>query len=258
MKQVKPSHSALEQFLFCERQFWFRRIAKIPEPPSHYLAIGNLYHECLATLLEEGGVDVAVTLAVNKRSPNWTSPTPDKKLIPEVVQNLTRVKEQIFPYIEPLSVEEWSRRHFLAKLDVVSAVTPVVEGGRIVGADRGPCIIDWKTVFSRKKRSSKDAAGSQQLALYAIEAECNDAAFVEIPRDVKWPLNVVVTHFTDAQLHAWKRYFEQQFAAMWSRGPDPAAYRLAKKGESLCSSDWCRYWDRCKAGKILVDGSIKV
>jgi hypothetical protein len=251
VKKVKRSFSALDQFLNCERQFFFRRVAGLPEPPSHYLAIGCLYHEALAVLLNEGEVDLEEVLELQKLEKGWTCPTADAELLAELRCNLERVERQVLPYIKQTAVEVWSneindRAKYCAKLDVLSAWTPVVDDGQIVGKNEVPCVLDWKTVFSaRKHRSQEDVDTSPQLALYCLEAGVNNAGFVEVPRDVHQDIRVVVTSFTDAELRRWDGWFQEQFGAIETRGPNKDAYRLAAPGNKLCSERWCPCWGRC-------------
>lgn len=258
---VRNSFSALEQFDFCERQFFFRRVLKLPEPPSHYLSIGNLYHDCIAYLLAVPGDDpealVRRLLAKHKGETGWVCPTPDETLVKEVVQNLGRLQTQVFPYLKPrrrpdgtLEIEQWATRWITGKIDLVSETTPVVDpAGRITGAvESRPCVVDWKSKSSTKKRTQEETNRSKQLALYCLEKELDTGAFVEIPRDVAVPINVVVVQFTPEELDYWARWFQAQFAAMQSRGREESAYKLAPPGHPLCSERWCAHWARCPGG----------
>lgn len=268
MKKVRPSFSALDQFLNCERQFFYRRILGLPEPPSFYLAVGILYHDCLAELIEKREVDVEAALARAKRAPGWTCPTPDDALIEEVQTNLQRVVDEVLTPMglsgwDPTAgdlgcqVEKWSneinpKARFCAKIDFLSFRTPIVDDGRIVDYEEEPCVVDWKTVFGTfRKRTQESTDASAQLALYCLEAGVHNAAFVEIPRDPDQDIRTIVTHFDNADLARWSQYFDEQFAAIRTRGDKEAAYRLAAPGHRLCSVKWCAYWNRCPGGALV-------
>jgi PD-(D/E)XK nuclease superfamily protein len=248
------SFSAIEQFEFCEMQYFYDRILKLPRPPNHYFSIGGLYHDCLARMTEEPEFDldalVTETLNIHRQKTDWNCPTSDDLLIAEVVANLWRVNQEICPHLQPLEVETWARRFYLGKIDLLSATTPVVNSyGAITGSIPEKCVIDWKVKFSAKKKRDQDSTdNSKQLALYCLEKGVTRAAFVEIPRDLAQPLNTIVTEFTAEQLEWWGRWFNHQFAAAESRGQDPKNYRLAPPGHPLCSARWCHHYTRCPGG----------
>lgn len=258
---IKPSFTAYDKFTnHCERQVWFRWIARMPEEPSIYLSIGNLYHAALAASLREDPVDVPALIQAAKRGP-WVTDVTEAELESEVRQQLERVGREVRPYISPIAVEVWSKSlrpeaKYCAKLDVVSSITPVAnEHGEIVGTEPVKCILDWKTVFtSKKKRDQGTTDISAQLALYCLEAGVDRGVFVEIPRSLSMPIRVLGTRFDVYSLRRWKRHFEVQFAALNSRGADPAAYKLAAPGFPLCSPRWCPYWRQCPGGEAEAQG----
>jgi hypothetical protein len=261
MHKVAKSHSGLEQFLFCERQLFYQRVAKVPLPPNMYFAVGNLYHDALAEMVRPGvGVKTSpgiialnILLAKHKKKSGWLCPTSDKDLTAELKANLARVQKEVAPLVAK-HVEVWGNdinpdSEFCAKIDVVSANTPIVDDyGHITGAKEGACVIDWKTIFGRRRRSVAEACESQQLALYCLEAKVNTAAFFEVPRDLTRPTQVLLAEFTDEELEQWRRYLRVQFEVMQRRGPLEADYRLADFNNPLCSKKWCGYWDRCLGG----------
>jgi len=232
MGAVRHSPTALQQFLdVCERQFYYKRVLKLPEPSSEYLEKGNIYHDALATVL---GKKIC----------------PPLQAIPNLEANIERLKEKVFPWLDPEAIEEWAKKYYCGKIDLISKVTPVTnELNEIVSNRPGRCVVDWKIVFKKPKWSQKKADESIQLALYAIETGAHSAAYVEIPDNPVWPIRTFVTHYPDYYLKRWKRWLDAQFAAMDSRGTDEAAYRLASVNHGLCSPRWCPYWKRCPGGE---------
>lgn len=250
MRPPSKSFSGLDQFLFCERQFYFQRLLKLPLPPNMYFAVGNLYHDMLAELSRP----IEDLLRKHKMLPGWICPTSDEDLVEELVQNRDRVIRETTA-LNIMHREVWSRdinpdAEFCAKLDAISTNTPVVDDyGHIIGVEDEACVIDWKTVFGYKRRSVDDAEASAQLALYCLEAKVNSAAFIEIPRDLTRPIRTIVVKFSDKELEQWRKYFRVQFNTMLHRAGCPAeAFRLARFGERFCSKQWCGYWDQCPGG----------
>lgn len=252
---VRRSPTALKGFLECERRWYYQRILKLPEPPSIHLCIGSLYHAAIERMARQGQFtpDCAQALIATSRSEDdWVDPgVTDDELSKELVGAMGRVSAVLgkLPPVRDAEgpfVERWGRR-YTCKLDYLSTHTPVVEGGEVVGAEPGLCVIDHKVVFSRRRRSQGDTDNSPQLALYAVETGANHAAYLEIPRDGA-PINVIVAEFQDDELRRWASYLDAQFKAMNSRGEDESQYRLAERGHPLCSPRWCPYWSRCVGG----------
>ena len=136
-------------------------------------------------------------------------------------------------------------------LDCVSAWTPVTSpDGQVTGHVDHPCVVDWKVKFSTRERRTQDSVEeSAQLALYCLESGYQNAAFVEIPRDVRAPIQTFVSRFPPDDLVRWRRWHDNQRAAMGTRGPDEAAYRLAEPGHKLCSATYCPFFSTCPGGR---------
>lgn len=249
---VRRSPTALDQFEKCERQFYYQRVAKLPEVPSPHLSVGILYHAAIENMIA-GYLDLRLLLSKHKSRPDWCDPgCSDEDLMVEIVRNLEKVaelREQLpVAYGErsvPL-VEQWGKR-YSCKIDYVSTHTPILEEGRVVGAKPGQCVLDWKTVGGARRRSASDAENSAQLALYCIETGSKAAAFVELPRK-GGPVNVVLVEFDEYTLRRWEVFLEAQFFSMNSRGQDEREYKLAPRGHPLCSPRFCSFWDRCEGG----------
>jgi hypothetical protein len=266
MRPRWASPSSQKQFLNCERQWYYKRVLRMPEPPSFYLAIGNLYHsvfehmvkedvECLAVLVDDLHVEHA-------SQPTWTCPTSEENLKREIVANAERVAEEI---IDPLVAagavltpeKSWK---YLAKIDLLTSKRPEVSMGEIKGVVDEPGVLDYKIKFSTHNRRGSDAAeNDEQLAMYCLLEEVNWAAFVEIPRSLKAPINVIGKQFSDHELEWWATYFDEQTAAINSRrhirdrGLETEEdiedrFRLAHPSNSLCDSRWCAYWAHCPGG----------
>jgi len=251
---VKRSYTALRQFEFCERQFYFRRILGLPEPPSIALGVGILYHECLA-LMPHGAIareQVEAELAKAKAAPTWADPgITDEALVSEIWANLGRVSREVLCEGKGLQIQkaEFWGTTYCAKVDVLAGNTPVVDSGRIVDFLDEPCVLDWKTKGGSKKRSQYATDLNPQLALYCLDVGVNNGAIVEIPRNPNNDLNVIVTEFDQHELSRWRKFFDAQFDAMNSRGTQEREYKLAYRGHGLCSPRFCTYWDRCPGGK---------
>lgn len=238
---VSRSPTALAQFERCERQFYYQRVLRLPEgPPSAALSIGTLYHAAIEQLVRTGEVSVDALIASARESSGWADPgCTDEALAAELVVALLKVDEVLKQY--PVLIDddgpmvERRGKKYSCRIDYVG------EG------PEGRTVLDWKTTASKRRRSQADADNSAQLALYCIETGAHHAAFVEIPRD-GGPLNLVASSFDDWELARWAAYLDAQFAAMNSRGPAEADFRLAARGHPLCNVRFCPYWSRCPGG----------
>jgi PD-(D/E)XK nuclease superfamily protein len=253
---VRKSPTALKQFEFCERQFYYQRIQKLPEPPSLHLVVGILYHTAIERLVRAGTVsrtEVQLMIEELRKGPGWCDPgKSDEELCEEVMHAMVKVGGLVdaLPVAKgPRGprVEEWGER-YTCKIDYISTRLPVVKDGELVGVEPGLCVLDWKTVGGKRRRGQDDVDHSPQLALYCIETGAHHAAFVEIPRDSTQPLNIVAAEFTDLDLRRWGQFLDAQFGAMQSRGPDESQFKLAERGHPLCSPRFCPYWSRCPGG----------
>lgn len=246
------SHSALESFLKCERRYYFERVAKLEQPPSHYLSIGLLYHEAIAAALVAPTVNLDTLLRRHKEKPGWSCKWADSDILRGLTANIARLRTSVFPHIKPLVIEKKvAERGFYGVLDVVSSCRPITdESMSIIGTDESrSCVLDWKVKFSnRGRRDQKSADTSQQLAIYALMSGKFSAGFIEIPVEVSEPINVIMTDFSELELERWERYLKSQFVAIESRGADPTAYRLAEPSNALCSERWCPFFGRCPGG----------
>lgn len=249
---VKRSYTALRQFENCERQFFYQRILGLPEAPSIHLSLGILYHECLDLMCRAGAVakeQLLPLLEKAKASRLWVDPgKPDEELIDEIWTAMGKVNRGVFQKgLRVRKSEVWGTT-YCAKIDVLADNTPVVEDGRILEFKDEPCIIDWKTKSSDKKRSQFSVDLNMQLALYCIDFGVKNGAIIEVPRHAADEINVILTSFDEYDLARWKRYLDAQFEVMSGRGTGEQEYKLASRGFPLCSPRWCSYWDRCPGG----------
>lgn len=247
---IRPSFSAVDQFVACERRLYYEKIAKIPQPASHYLCIGNFYHAVIAYVL--AGYEAARTsfsemlsaLRAKERG-GWAQDVSDDALCDEVGLAVAVLADTVFPHIKARSLEQWAPDPHCAKIDVLSEWTPIAgDDGVAIGHTEEPCVIDWKTAFGRSKPHRPVA----QLAHYCIATGTRNAGFCEVFRDGTRP-RLQMTRFDDYDLRRWKTYFDQQFAAMASRGTDEANYKLAAPDHPLCSPKFCGHWKHCPRGE---------
>ncbi len=253
------SFSSLNQFLNCERQWFYQRVAKKPRPPSHYLSIGSLYHHVFEMMVRDDLwsspelIELIHDLYVEHScQDDWKCPTTQENLCAEIYANAVRVRDQVFmPLAADELVAEKSHK-YLAQIDVRANMIPKVEMAQIVGSEPGECILDYKIKFSTwNRRGQEDADNSAQLALYCILEGVHDAFYVEVPRSTKASINVIGKRFTDEELAWWSRFYDQQTAAINSRDKsDPLSWRLSDPANSLCSKKFCPYWGDCPGGGL--------
>lgn len=256
------SFSQIDLWLTCARKYYFERVQGMRSPPSHHLEVGNAYHEAIAGLvpgpLETGVRDLAAP-AVEKRKPGLEQMGVDTAaLLEEMVTNLGRLQATIFspdgfrpattagqPIVEHKFFSDSLR--FTGVIDAVSTRTPVVdERGKVKGWKDGICVLDWKTLSSKRRRSARDAQTSEQLGLYGLVLPlATAAAFVEIPRDVAEPIQVRVAEFEPAYMARVKIWLERIRDHIYAAGEQEVLYPPTQLSNGLCSPMWCAHYDRC-------------
>lgn len=253
------SYSSLNQFLNCERQWFFQRVCKKPRPPSHYLSIGSLYHHVFEMMVKDevwhspAIIEIIHDLYVDHSAkPDWKCPTTQENLCEEIYANARRLRDQVFIPLAATKLMAEKSHKYLAKIDVRANAIPIVEMAQITGSKPGDCILDYKIKFNTwNRRGQADIENNAQLALYCILEDVRDAFFIEIPRNTKASINVLGKCFTDEELAWWARYYDHQTAAINSRDTgDPLSWRLSDPANSLCSKKFCPYWGDCPGGGL--------
>lgn len=258
------SPSSQKQFHTCERQWYYKRVLRLPEPPSHFLAIGNLYHACFEHAVKTPDVDYEMLVddlyTEHASAPTWTCPTSEANLKKEIWVNLRRVNSEIWTplWTADAKLEAEIEFKYLAKVDLFSSRRPIVNMGEITGTEDEPGVLDYKIKFSTyNRRADSDAENDEQLAMYCLLKECRWAGFVEIPRSAKAPINVIGKHFTDGELEWWRGYFDSMAETIETRRDRSNGetveeiedrFRLAHPSNRLCDSRWCPYWGHCPGG----------
>lgn len=264
------SPSSQKQFLNCERDWYYDRVLKMPRGKSHFLSIGGLYHnvfehcvrskkqewrdkEWLERLIDDLYVEAA-------SSPEWTCPTSELNLKKEIAANTDRLGEELWAPLLNAGAELTAEieHKYLARVDLRTSRRPDIHMGEVVGVIDEPGVLDYKIKFSTWSRREDDAADNdEQLAMYAVLEDVRWCGFVEIPRSLKAPINIIYKHYTDAEIEWWRSYFDQFSQTVESRcdrSHGEAAeeiehrFRLAHPSSRLCDSRWCNHWGHCPGG----------
>jgi ATP-dependent helicase/DNAse subunit B len=117
---VRHSVTALKQFEFCERQFYYQRILGLPERPGPQLAVGIAYHAAIERMVREPDryVEECATAGVEQAQTEkgWCDPgLPEGELIKEITGALTRlsyIRKVLLPLVrdgKPL-IEVWCEK----------------------------------------------------------------------------------------------------------------------------------------------------
>jgi len=258
---MRMSHSKLRDWYTCPRQFYYKHVEKLPQPPSHYLVIGNIYHKVIADLLKARSI-VDLEAAVEKHMEaaslslkEFFSKQKIDILWSDIYQNCERLWTEVLAYLTPIEVEKYYRDAGMnvgGIIDCYSADELVLDQfGKVVGTQPGPAVYDWKIKFSvRNRRTDQDAEDSDQLAQYCLYKGCKTAAFVEIPTKLTARINILQVEYTDEELAQWKRYIPDcmesvGYLAAAAVGRGEKMFPRTQRSNPLCCKNFCPFWSKC-------------
>lgn len=274
MSKRLVNFSSLDLFDLCERKYYYEKVEGFDEKDSPILLIGSAYHSAIADMLEEemplvsalestfSGVTLQEGLQRFKISPS--------ELRAEMALNLARLQSDV---LTPAEIRPEYRDHypvvehqyknyktgFYGTVDLVSVTTPVVDAsGRVIGKTDSPCVIDWKTLTSDRRRSQRDAVYSPQLASYARAMNVRNAAFVEIPRNLDKEIRVRVVNYTEVDMRNWASFLDAQRVALISRRKNKVNFKPTKRKNPLCSPIWCEHFCKCYEISPLTEATEEV
>lgn len=195
------------------------------------------------------------------------------QIVEEIGDNVERLvamniwhPDRLFPLVQydtPMIERKWydDALGFQGVIDLVSANTPITsEQGAITGWKKGePCVLDWKSLTSERRRTDRDCRLSGQLALYAIVSKIPNVGFIEVPRNLEREINFRVMEFPEHELKFWRVWFDNMrqhllgLRKIADAVPDPAMMEAAMKdffpmcprSNGLCQQRFCPAWDKC-------------
>jgi len=252
--------SSLDLFDLCERKYYYEKIEGVDEKDSPILLIGTAYHAAIADLVCSAlPVDAADKVFMDEafRDSLARFKISEAELRAEMTVNLGRLLTDVI-YAAVIVPEFRDGKHiiehqyknyktgFYGTVDLVSLNTPVVDAsGRVIGKTPSPCVIDWKTLTSDRRRSQRDAVYSPQLASYARAMNVRNAAFVEIPRNLEKEIRVRVVNYTEVEMRNWASVLDAQRAALISRRKTKVNFKPTNRKNPLCSPIWCEHFCKC-------------
>lgn len=236
----------------CPKQYEFRYILGIRQPPGVALVIGKSTHAAneldlrskmaWGTLLDEAEVQAAAAAHVRtewaSEPPELADGDPDQgEAIDQAVALATTYHREIAPGVQPTALEREFRLEIEGcNFDLVG-FKDVEEGG-----DR---IRDTKT--AAKAPVGNEAERSPQLSLYWLESHLRgEDPKVTLDYLIKGKKPRAVT------LTATRTPADGQRMLAWieaaSRQIEAGAFPPTDPSNWACSSRWCGYWERCPHG----------
>jgi hypothetical protein len=244
------SHSQLDLWLHCPRKWEYKYIKKIPQPTTAPLIEGSVYHKVLETYFNHKlntKQDLSIPDVYDAFSTHWTASTAPNNHIDwgdryqddvrdECQSLLTEYVSTIAPQIIPAVVEE--------------TYISDIEGTKFV------CIIDLitseDTVIDHKTSSKKYTQDDVDKDIQAsAEAFVLDKAIVFQNHVAIKPINkiqIVKSYRLKEDIDWWLAMTKGIIKQMNSGIAPPRAM----KGDYLCSSKYCPYWDKCRVGLARV------
>jgi len=281
-KRHLESWSSFELFYKCARRYWYEKVLKLPVPTGPDLITGSAYHAVLEAI---GRCEVTRTgympgelawQVLTRENPKGRSEQDQKSFkdqlvavnvvwqdfLDELVENIARVQPmwdqaRLFPL--EISGQPMIERKFFddvggltGVIDIVSKNTPLADAEGVVREwiPDQPCVLDFKTLSSQRRRTARDTEKSGQLALYCLQTGVRTAGFLEIPRNLDRPINVRTNTFSDDELRWWKEWFDDGVRALTTmrRIDDINLFPRCSRSNGLCSPRFCPFWDKCYPG----------
>jgi putative RecB family exonuclease len=247
-QSLRLSPSAVSEYENCPQQYKYRKIDKLPEPPSLDAERGTLVHTVLQDLFEIPAAGRTVESAIELLSSRWSAQLADKPLLLEMVTNekewLDRAAALLKTYFtleNPISFEATHREmHLENDFD-----TNVYLHGYVDRLDVAPTgevrIVDYKT--GKAPRPGWEEKALFQLRVYALLYWKNNGV---LPRLLQLIYlgdgKVVKSNPTTAQLESTEKVLHRVAKDIFIS--IEKEYWPAKPSR-LC--DWCYFKSICPA-----------
>lgn len=269
MKYTLPkgylSASAIKTLQTCPRQYEFRYIKGIVNPPTAALAIGKMAHATLETYYVDA-MHSAVRLTPKQvgelsgdtfndwLSDNENTLTSEEKseahaLLPDL---LSKYVENIGQYVKPVATEQEYRLTMACGVPLLGYIDLLFEKNQTVA------IADYK--ITGKKLNMGDLSNSLQFNLYALMTGIGDIQIHNLVKTKGKPVSKQsgVDGVTDyaSNLRKLEYRFDGSEAGHFEYLVESAA-RLITSGIFVpcapdawcCNENWCGYWHLCRGKK---------
>ena len=237
------SHSQKSMWIRCPRQWEYRYIYGLKEPPSISLIEGGCYHTTLEENFKQkidSGIDLDFDICYDIFTTAWEKRLHETDEIqwedkePGTVKdeglNLVGVYiENVAPQVSPLEVErEYVKpvlgTKFVMRLDVM---------------DVNKVVIDHKT--SSRSYNQDDDDKDPQASAVAFALDRPIVFYNHVALKLKQPrIQLVKTYRTRADIDWYQKSTEQVISLMRTGIAPP------NEGHYLCSPRFCGYWKRCR------------
>jgi len=264
------SYTQIETFSKCQRLYYLKYIAKLPQKYSLVMNMGSAMHTGLEVLhkgiIADSTERTAGTIARHLevalhalRSQVGTilkEPSLDPAGLP-VIEKQGKCLEEL--------LKLWSRE-YVPEMDIVEAESKffvLIEGVPVnirIDLMRRTRISDFKV--SKKDKTDKDVKNSLQLGIYSIGAELDEVSFITLKYPVpeklhKW--EPVITEVSGEKTGAdkdWARVIVGSIAKTLATKPDTRAeyFPPCNPSDWACSPEYCDLYDLCRgaARKAIV------
>lgn len=248
------SPSAASMYLKCPRQYWFRYIMGIKNPPGVAQIQGISGHEALKyanyRYLRTGGTYPKVSKVIDRFRAEWAQRSREITMSTWAAENMNRKTAETL--IVP-SLELYMKEH-APKIEVAGAETPMrknVRGLPIVGildlrvGDGETARIDDYKFCGPTSPYLKNAYADEslQLATYALLGNVRRAGFICIVKGKSPKVQRTPTVVSPARKETTRREYVH-IAKGISAGVFPRC-----EPNFLCSQRFCGYWSMCRGAK---------
>lgn len=248
------SHSQVSMWKRCPRQWEYRYVYGLKEPPSGALVMGSCYHTTLEEQFRQkitSGFDLdfdicydifdtAWSIRLQEEEIDWEGKDPGA-LKDQGLNLVGTYLEEAAPKVQPLEVERTYERpvaniRFVMRLDIL---------------DINRVIIDHKT--SSRSYTQEDIDRDQQASAVAFAMDRPIVFYNHVAVKTKVPkIQLIKTHRTRADIEWYQRSAEQVVALMKTGIAPPVEDGWDNRH---CNPRYCGYWQRCR-GELARSVSV--
>jgi len=250
--QLRLSPSQVSTYLRCPRQWYYRYVEKLKEPPSGALSLGRSAHVALDhnySQKVQTGADRPVDEVVEvfredfharEKEVAWKEGETPEKVGKEGASCVRTYQEKVAPKVQPILVEKFWTVDF-------ENVPGLTMAGRIDLVDSNHFLRDSK--FKSRKPNPNEAHRSYQLTYYGVghrklTGKLPEAYQLDVVTRTKVPgIFPIKTSRSEADISRALR-----LVVLIMRAIKTGLFPPADPDSWICSEKWCGYWHRCPFG----------
>lgn len=251
VNRLRLSFSGADTYLRCGKQYQFRYVDGLKEPPKIVMIEGSSHHKSLEMnnlskrdkgsdmhptqltdiFMDDFRTRIAKEQEEKKAKADWGGETEDSIFSRAKVLHLRYIQD-IAPGIHPVEAERKFELPFTS-----NGVNVLLTG--VCDLELDKAIFDYKTVSKSKGQNEVD--NSLQLSLYSWATKKRVVGIIELLKTANPHVGLLQSVRTPQQV-----MWALQVVAEAARSIQAGVFPLSSPSAWNCSAKWCGYWSRCR------------